>query len=216
MASLYLVSSGMADSWCLLRSNYLTIPSTGEKNLSNQGNMTSITCCCVAVNFETFPSEYWLLTKSIQGHYQVELNECGMEELFSDSRKAAKPAEQFKCLVACCLCSIGFRISVNDFGRINKYISSENLFRISQSMAGVDKNSPGWSFENMFFKTPFEKQKPFTSESNLFELICSSMMLCCDTIKYNLNYQAARSAWRKNNRTFIHFLHQNETLIYIY
>ena len=126
MASLYLVSSGMADSWCLLRSNYLTIPSTGEKNLSNQGNMTSITCCCVAVNFETFPSEYWLLTKSIQGQYQVELNECGMEELFSDSRKAAKPAEQFKCLVACCLCSIGFRISVNDFGRINKI----NIFQV--------------------------------------------------------------------------------------
>lgn len=54
MASLYLVSSGLADSWCLLRSNHLTISSTGEKNLSNQGNMTSITCCCVDVNFETF------------------------------------------------------------------------------------------------------------------------------------------------------------------
>ena len=120
--------------------------------------MTSITCCCVAVNFETFPSEYWLLTKSIQGHYQIESNECGMEELFSDSRKAAKPAEQFKCLVACCLCSIGFRISVNDFGRINKYISTENLFRISQSMAGVDKNSPSWSFENMFLRHFLKKR----------------------------------------------------------
>ena len=47
-----------------------------RKNLSNQGNMISITY--FQVN---------LLTKTIQCRHQVESNECGTEELFSDSKK---------------------------------------------------------------------------------------------------------------------------------
>ena len=50
----------------------------------------------------------------------------------------AKPAEKSKSSDACRLCGINFKISVGDLGGKNKYISTENLFRIPQR-AGVDK-----------------------------------------------------------------------------
>ena len=59
--------------------------------------------------------------------------ECGTE----DSKKASKPAEESKSSDACLLCDMGFKISVGDFSGKNKYISTENLFKIPQS--GVNK-----------------------------------------------------------------------------
>ena len=61
-----------------------------RKNLSDRGNMISITC-----GFETFlnsrsSSERALLTKSTQCSYKVESNECGTKELFSDSDNVSK------------------------------------------------------------------------------------------------------------------------------
>ena len=66
-------------------------------------------------------------------------------------KKAAKPAENFNCSDACRLCGINFKISRGDFGRKNKYISTENLFKIPQR-AGVDKIPLACrSVENTFF-----------------------------------------------------------------
>ena len=53
-------------------------------------------------------------------------------------KKAAKPAENLNCSDACRLCDINFKISRGDFGGKNKYISTENLFKIPQR-AGVGK-----------------------------------------------------------------------------
>ena len=52
--------------------------------------------------------------------------------------KAAKPAEKSENSDACRLCGIYFKISVGNFGGKNKYISTENLFKIPQR-AGVAK-----------------------------------------------------------------------------
>ena len=46
----------------------------------------------------------------------------------------AKPASSD----ACHLCGVNFKISVRDFSRKNKYISTKNLFEIPER-AGVDK-----------------------------------------------------------------------------
>lgn len=63
---------------------------------------------------------------------KVESNECRTEELFSDSKKAAKPANKsrLKSSDACCLCGIGFKTSDGDFAGMNKYFSTENLSKI--------------------------------------------------------------------------------------
>ena len=53
-------------------------------------------------------------------------------------KKAAKPAENSNVSDACRLCGINFKISVGDFGGKNKYVPTENLFKIPQR-AGVDK-----------------------------------------------------------------------------
>ena len=53
-------------------------------------------------------------------------------------KKAAKPAENSNVSDACRLCGINFKISVGDFGGKNKYVSTENLFKIPQR-AAVDK-----------------------------------------------------------------------------
>ena len=53
-------------------------------------------------------------------------------------KKAAKPAENLNCSDAWRLCGINFKISRGDFGGKNKYISTENLFKIPQR-AGVGK-----------------------------------------------------------------------------
>ena len=55
-------------------------------------------------------------------------------------KKAAKPAENSNVSDACRLCGINFKTSVGDFGGKNKYVSTENLFKIPQR-AGVDKIS---------------------------------------------------------------------------
>ena len=59
-------------------------------------------------------------------------NEGGTEELFSDSKKAAKPSNksELKSSDACCLCGIGFKFSDGDFAGMNKYFSTENLSKI--------------------------------------------------------------------------------------
>ena len=62
---------------------------------------------------------------------------AGRENSSLTPKKAAKPAENFNS-DACHLCGINFKISVGDFGGKNKYISTENLFKILQR-AGVDK-----------------------------------------------------------------------------
>ena len=53
-------------------------------------------------------------------------------------KKAVKHAENSNVSDACRLCGINFKISVGDFGGKNKYVSTENLFKIPQR-AGVDK-----------------------------------------------------------------------------
>ena len=58
-----------------------------------------------------------------------------MEELFSYSKKAAKLAEKSKNSDACHLCGIYFNLVLS---WKNKYISTENLFKIPQR-AGVAK-----------------------------------------------------------------------------
>ena len=68
--------------------------------------------------------------------YQVRMN-AGRKNSSLTPKKAAKPAENFNS-DACRLCGINFKISVGNFGGNNKYISTENLFKIPQR-AGVDK-----------------------------------------------------------------------------
>ena len=62
---------------------------------------------------------------------------AGRENSSLTPKKAAKPAKNFNS-DACRLFGINFKISVGDFGGKNKYISTENLFKIPQR-AGVDK-----------------------------------------------------------------------------
>ena len=50
----------------------------------------------------------------------------------STPKKAAKPADNSNVSDACRLCGINFKISVGDFRGKNKYISTENLFKIPQ------------------------------------------------------------------------------------
>ena len=72
-----------------------------------------------------------LLTKLLR---RVKRIKCGTKELFSDCKKGLKPASSG----ACRLCVVNFKISVGDFGGKNKYISTENLFKIPER-AGVDE-----------------------------------------------------------------------------
>ena len=62
---------------------------------------------------------------------------AGWENSSLAPKKAAKPAKNFNS-DACRLCGINFKISVGDFGGKNKYISTENLFKIPHR-ARVDK-----------------------------------------------------------------------------
>ena len=50
------------------------------------------------------------------------------------AKKATKPASSD----ACHVCGVNFKISVGDYGGKTKYISTRNLFKISE-WAGVDK-----------------------------------------------------------------------------
>ena len=61
-----------------------------------------------------------------------------MNEGQKTKKKVAKPTEKSKSSDACLLCGMGFKISVGDFSGKNKYISTENLFKIPER-AGVDK-----------------------------------------------------------------------------
>ena len=63
---------------------------------------------------------------------------AGRKNSFLTPKRAEKPAGKSENSDPCRLCGIYFKISVGNFGGKNKYISTENLFKMPQS-AGVAK-----------------------------------------------------------------------------
>ena len=74
-----------------------------RKNLSNQGNMISITCCCAAVNFETSIQGLQVNTVHEINSVQLltKLSRMNMEQKNSSltQKKAAKPTSSDACSV---------------------------------------------------------------------------------------------------------------------
>jgi len=111
-----------------------------------------------------------VLTKSIQCCYQVEANESGTEELFSDSKKrgikASREIQKFRCLPS--FIAFVSKFSINDGDRKKKYTSGRKIHLRSLTALLKTTKFTQHIFENMSSTTFLEKRTPLTSKSNSF------------------------------------------------